>query len=121
MRRREFIQKIGRTALALPIVVTAIAACGDDDDGGGSADANTSGGCASPQATIGSNHSHTMTVSAADVTAGAEKEYDIQGTSGHPHSVTLTVADFTQLQSGSSVTKTSTSGGSHTHSVTISC
>jgi hypothetical protein len=62
-----------------------------------------------------------MTVTAAEVEAGADMIYDIMGASMHTHSVTLTAADFATLAQGGSVTKTSTSGGQHTHEVTVTC
>jgi hypothetical protein len=75
--------------------------------------------------TIGTNHPqpHTLMVPAADITAGTEKMYNIQGESAHPHTVTLTAAHFATLAGGGSVTVTSTSNGTpaHTHMVTVSC
>jgi hypothetical protein len=37
------------------------------------------------------------------------------------HSVTVTAAQFAMLQNNQSVSVTSTSGGGHTHAVTIMC
>ena len=97
---------------------------------GGSAGTGGSGGgsgCANPGEMIGTNHpqgmQHTMTVTAADITAGVEKVYMIQGMSGHPHSVTLSAANFATLAGGGTVMATSTSNGvpAHTHVVTVSC
>jgi hypothetical protein len=70
---------------------------------------------------IGTNHGHNLVVSKADVAAGVEKTYSIQGASGHDHEVTLTAADFSQLQAGNMVTKQSSEGDLHTHEVTVSC
>jgi hypothetical protein len=64
---------------------------------------------------------HEMTVSSADVQAGVDKTYNIQGASMHPHTVTLTAADFTALAGGGTVTKTSSSDAMHTHEVTVTC
>jgi hypothetical protein len=84
-------------------------------------DAGGGGGCASPTPSIGTNHGHSFTVSAADVTAGTERTYDIMGTSLHTHSVTLTPANFATLATGASVMVTTSTGGAHTHMVTVSC
>jgi hypothetical protein len=140
MKRREFISRFAGAALAMPFALGAIAACGDDgggDDGGGDpSDAavgsiDATGPDAMPAAVdcevngtnviIGTNHNHSMTISAADVTAGAEKTYDLQGTSQHPHTVTITAADFTTLQADTMVIKTSSNDNGHTHSVTVRC
>jgi hypothetical protein len=72
--------------------------------------------------TIQNPHSHTMTVSAADVTAGVEKPYDITGGNlTHGHIVTVTAAHFAQLQMNFQVVIQSSSGGGHTHNVTVRC
>ena len=50
-----------------------------------------------------------------------ERTYSIQGSSGHAHEITLTAADFEALAVDGEVTVTSTSDGSHTHDVTVTC
>lgn len=121
MTRRRF--------LGTTIATAALAACGSDGGSGGDAGTPDSGtankSCTTngTNVTIGANHGHTLTVSAADVTAGVEKTYDIQGSSPHAHSVTVTAANFATLQSNPNATLalTSTSGGGHTHEITILC
>jgi hypothetical protein len=71
--------------------------------------------------TIATNHGHELVVTAADVMAGMDKTYDIQGAALHVHSVTLTAADFTTLSQGGTVMKASTAGADHTHMVTVTC
>lgn len=122
MNRRSFLVRTSRIALALPFALGAVAACGSDDGGDDAPDAAQGGDCSGgTNIAIGSNHSHAMSVSDADVTAGAEKEYNLQGGSAHPHTVTLTAADFTKLQGGTTVMKTSSNDSGHTHSITVSC
>ena len=117
MTRRQFLGAVGAGA--------ALAACGGDDDGATPDAGNAGRNCATngTSATIGSNHGHTLVVTASEVASGAEKTYDITGTSAHAHSVTVTAANFATLQSNAngSIMLTSTSGGGHTHSVTILC
>lgn len=60
-------------------------------------------------------------VSAADITAGIDKTYDIKGGSTHAHAVMITAAMFTMLKAGMAIMVTSTVGGAHTHPVTITC
>jgi len=89
----------------------------------GSGDTGTGDGgamCESVNTEISANHMHEAVIPAADVNAGAEMTYDIQGSSPHAHSITLTAADMTTLQGGGMVTVTSVGGG-HTHDVTVSC
>jgi hypothetical protein len=71
--------------------------------------------------TIGSNHGHQLTVSAADVQAAVERTYDITGTSSHSHSVTVTAAMFEMLARNMTVTVESTTDDSHSHTVLITC
>lgn len=89
----------------------------DDNPDDGTADCTLNG----TSVTIGGNHGHSLVVSAADVVAGVEKAYDVQGTSAHTHFVTVTAAHFVELQTGRSVVVTSTEASAHTHSVTVSC
>jgi hypothetical protein len=100
----------------------AVVACGGGDE---STDAPDAGArncvAAGTSATIGTNHGHTLTVSAADVAAGVEKTFQIQGSSGHPHTVTITAEQFAMLQQSQSITVTSSSDAGHTHKVTVAC
>lgn len=118
MTRKEFLGSlIGAGAL--------LAACGGDDGGSTPDSGGTARNCAlnGTTVTIENNHGHVLTVLKADVTAGVEKTYDITGTSGHAHMVTVTAANFATLQSNANATVmvTSTSGGGHTHGVMIIC
>ena len=109
---------------------------GDDDDSVGSpipspstnpspspsptafGDCNANGANASA---ISANHGHTLSVPAADVMAGTQKTYSIQGSSPHDHLLTVTAAHFATLQTNFQVVIASGSGGGHTHSVTVRC
>lgn len=117
LSRKEFLSLLAAAA-ALPLV----ASCGGDD-GGGDATDGQAGDCLEngTNAIIASNHGHVLAVSAADVEAGVDKTYDISGTAGHMHEVTLTAAHFTTLQGNDTVIVQSTSSGDHTHSVTVNC
>jgi hypothetical protein len=122
MDRKTFIQKTaGAVLVAIPAY--SLLGCSSSDDGGGAPPPNGNADCAAngTAVSIGGNHGHTLAVSKADVTAGTEKTYTIQGSSLHDHSVTLTSANFTSLQSNSSISVTSTNDDSHTHSVQVSC
>jgi len=119
MMRKQFLGTLLGAAGA-----AALAACGEDGSGNNPPDAAAKSCTANgTSVTIGTNHGHVMAVSAADVTAGVDKTYDITGTSAHSHMVTVTAANFASLQTNpnGSVMLTSTSGGGHTHQVTIVC
>jgi hypothetical protein len=118
MSRKQFLRTLagaGATALGASLLI----GCSDDDDGGGGGTPNCIANGTS--ATIGANHGHTMSVSMADISAAADKTYDITGAGGHLHTVTITAAQFATLAANGSVQVTSTSGGAHTHAVTVAC
>ena len=64
---------------------------------------------------------HELTVPIADITAGTDKTYDIKGQANHSHMVTITAADFATLASGGTVYKFVEAGNNQDHCVTISC
>lgn len=117
MTRNQFLRTLaglGATAVGL-----SAAACGSDDGD----DPPLTGNCAvnGTIVSIDNNHGHTLVVSKEDVTAAANKTYDITGTSPHNHSVTITAAQFASLASTGSLVVMSTSGGTHTHTVSVVC
>jgi hypothetical protein len=89
----------------------------------------TISGCESPtQATytdktgnVGNNHGHSVVITGAQLGAGGAVTLEIQGTSSHPHSVSLTAADVVSIREGRQVSKDSTPSpsGSHAHTVTF--
>ena len=118
MTRKQFLGTVmGAAGAAL------LAGCGGDD--GGHLDGSTQRNCAMNGTTtmIASNHGHVIVVTAADVTSGADKTYDIMGTADHTHSVTITAADFAKLQSNANgtVMEVSTVGNAHMHEITVIC
>lgn len=120
--RKQFLRLLVRGSAAGVAGGALLAACGGDD-GGASPDAPAgSGNCLQNGTTISisANHGHALTVSSADVQAATPKTYDIQGSAGHPHSVTLTATHFQTLSQNGRVT-VSSSLGDHVHSVTVSC
>lgn len=93
-------------------VLTAACGGGDDDDDKSGSSCTTA---------IATNHGHTMTVSNAEIMAGAAKTYDIQGSSAHSHTVQLSADDFADLTAGSVFVVTSSEDAGHSHDVTITC
>lgn len=122
MDRKTFIKKMAGTLL-IGIPVYSMLGCSSSDDGNNQPPNNTTKDCLAngTQSSIGTNHGHTLQVSVADVQSGAEKQYSIQGSSGHSHNITVSSANFDSLKSNQQIQVTSSTGDSHTHSVTISC
>ncbi len=122
LTRKQFLRVLIRGTAAGVAGGALLAACGGDD-GGASPDApGGTGNCLQngTAVSISANHGHTLAVPMADVQAATPKTYDIQGSSGHPHSVTLTAAHFQTLSQNGRVT-VSSSLGDHVHSITVSC
>lgn len=124
MNRKTFLKKTARALLiAIPVYGIFSYSSSDDSDTNQNQNLNTAnclqnGASAS---SISGNHGHNLIVSSADVNAGVEKTYTIDGSSGHSHSVTVTAANFNTLKSNQQISVNSTTGNGHMHSVTISC
>ncbi len=69
-------------------------------------------------ARVGTNHGHVFTVPLADVNAGVARVYDLTGTAGHEHSVTLDAAVFERLRAGEIVRLPSSRDG-HLHRLLV--
>jgi len=124
MDRKTFLKKTAQAAL-IGIPAVSILACSNDDTANGDpnldpdqADCLANGANASA---ISNNHGHTLIVSRADIDAGTEKSYAIQGSSGHNHTITLSAANFTELITAKSIVVESSRDNSHRHDVTVSC
>lgn len=121
MKRSDFIKKsIALISLGIPVAIL-VGSCSDDDSPDPDNDPTD---CLAngTNSSISANHGHSITVSKTDVDDGAEKTYSIQGSSNHAHNVTITSTQFATLKNNqSSIQAVSSSGGGHTHSVTVSC
>jgi len=122
MERRQFLASGIKIALAAICLPEFLSACGTSDTAAAAAAPVSGGNCASNGTTvsIAGNHGHVLVVSKADILAGADKTYDITGSAGHSHSVTVTAADFTNLAANQGITELSTTTG-HNHSITVNC
>lgn len=126
MDRREFLVKVFIGGPALLGGAQLLSACGRDDASdiasylGMSCSTRSTGVTASIGAPIHGN-AHSLTLALADIDAGVAKSYSIKGASGHDHSISLSAENFAALRSGQSVSTVSTTGASHTHTVTLTC
>ena len=116
LTRKEFLSTV-MTAAAGAAGAALLVACGggdDDDSGGNCLMSGTS-------VNIGANHGHSMSVTAADVSAGAAKTYDIRGSADHTHSVTINAGAFAMLATNQSAMTISTTVDNHSHNIMVSC
>jgi hypothetical protein len=124
MKRRSFLG-IGAAVAAIPLLPRVAEACGGSHPKQAAAaavDAPLKGAACGERivARVGQNHGHVFVVSAADVAAGVDKTYDLTGSAGHAHAVTLGADHWTKLRAGESVRLTSTREG-HAHRLLIKC
>jgi hypothetical protein len=124
LTRKEFLTSVVG-AVAGVAGAAVLVACGGD---GESSDAGVAKNCATngALAAIGANHGHMMMVTAAEVNAGLDKTYSIQGSAGHTHMVTVTAAQFNTMKTnaGTNITINSSQpdmGMAHMHAIMISC
>lgn len=120
MNRKEFLRSIAGVG-AVAAGVAVLTACGGEDNATPDAAQGRNCNANGTNVTIGGNHGHTLTVPKEDVMAGAEKTYNIRGSSDHPHTVVVTAAMFTMLQNNGTVMTTSSTDAGHPHSITILC
>ncbi len=131
LNRREFL----RRGLALPPTIAglwaglSLASCGDD----GSTSANESelstcsdtGDCDDSgdfNVAIASNHGHTLTLTQAEVDAGAEITIVVTDNGDHAHAVTLTAAMLADVAAGLKLRLLSTGAADgHSHCITVNC
>lgn len=118
--RREF--TLAAALAVLSGIAITVSGCSSDS---GSPTAPSSSSSSSTNSTsdkvgsVGTNHGHSAVITSAQLSAGAGLTLGIQGTSTHPHSVTLAASDVAAIASGQRVTKESSSDAGHSHQVTF--
>ena len=68
---------------------------------------------------VGTNHGHSAVITGVELAAGQALTLNIQGTSGHPHTVSVTASEVGQIAGSARVAKTSSNDDAHTHRVTF--
>lgn len=68
---------------------------------------------------ISANHGHVATITAAQITAGNALSLDIRGGSDHPHTVELSAGEVMAIGRNERVSKVSSTDFSHNHTVTF--
>ena len=111
LTRREFTLE---SALAILSAATiTITGCGGDDgpDPGPSGQGEVG--------TISANHGHTVSISAAQITAGGALTATLTTGNGHTHTIDLTAAQVVAIGQNQQVSVISTTTDAHNHTVTF--
>jgi len=117
LTRREFTVE-GALAMLATVAIT-ITGCGDDDPPTAPTPTAVD---RTGAVTTDANHTHNgATITAAQFTAGNAITLTLTGATTHTHTVAVSQAELTQINSGARVVKTSTSDGPtpHIHTVTF--
>jgi hypothetical protein len=111
--RREFVRQATVTLFLVPL---AAVACSSSSNG------SSSGGCdgLDPTSTVALGHTHTVCVLSSDLSSPPSGGVTYTTSGPDPtHTVTLTQAQLQSIQSGQSVTVTTSVANNHTHDFTI--
>jgi hypothetical protein len=112
--RREFtLQSI--LALLGGVIIT-VADCGG---GSSSPTSPTPADSGSEVGTITGNHGHSAVITAAQLTAGNALELHIRGVADHDHTVSLSAAEVMAAANRQRVSKDSSTDAGHDHAVTF--
>jgi hypothetical protein len=121
--RREFTLETCLAILAGATITIMGSGCGSS----GSSPAGPSGGSSGgpgagsgdKSGAISSNHGHTATITAAELTAGNALNVLLTAGSGHTHQVALTANDVAMVAANQRVSRESTVNNGHSHTVTF--
>ena len=118
MLRRELIKKY----LGFIGLIYILPGCGDSDSPPATPMeemelCSTNG----PASVIGTNHSHTITIPAADIVNETPGTFELTIGAAHTHTLSLTLAEIQSLKMSGSLVKDSSNDAGHSHSVTITC
>jgi spore coat protein U-like protein len=115
--RREFTLAAAMAVLS-GVAITVAASCG----GGSSSPASPTSPAASggdKSGSISANHGHVSTITSAQIAAAGGITLAIQGTSSHPHTVTLAASEVSAIAGNQRVSKESSNDSGHSHTVTF--
>jgi hypothetical protein len=120
LTRRDF--TLAAAMAILSGVAISVSGCGGSNSSGSPASpspASSTPTGSDKTGSIASNHGHAAVITSAQLGASGGITLNIQGTSSHPHTVTLTGADLSAISGNQRVARESSNDASHTHMVTF--
>lgn len=115
LSRREFTLAAAMAALSGVAITVSGCSGGGTSSPAGPSPAPTGG----KTGTIGANHGHTAVITSGELSGGGGLNLNIRGSSDHPHTVSLSAAEVTAIAANSRVSKESTTEDGHSHTVTF--
>ena len=113
--RREFVTQATMTLFLVPLAAVACSSGSNPSSPGGSCNG------LDPTSTVALGHTHTVCVLSSDLSNPPSGGVTYTTSGPDPtHTVTLTQAQLQSIQSGQSVTVTTSIANNHTHDFTIS-
>jgi hypothetical protein len=117
LTRREFTLEWALAVLSGAAIT--ITGCGGGSSPAGPSNPPPGGGSGDKIGAISANHGHTAVVTAAQLTAGAAVIVELTLGSGHTHQASLSAAEVVSIAGNQRVSKQSSQGGGHDHTVTF--
>jgi len=112
-------------AILSGVAITVSSGCGGSSYNPGTPTPTPTPTAADKVGSISANHGHSAVIVSAQLTAANAISLDIRGTSDHTHTVALTAAEITAIAGNQKVSQGSSEGGSggpygdHSHTVTF--
>ena len=116
LTRRDFTVEWVLAVLAGATIT--ITGCGGDDDNNNGV-TNPTPQAGDKAGVISANHDHTVTVTAAQITAGNAVTATLTTGNGHTHTISLTAAQIVAIGQNQRVSGTSSTEAGHNHDVTF--
>jgi hypothetical protein len=117
LTRREFTLEWALAVLGGAAIT--ITGCGGGSSPAGPSNPPPGGGSGDKNGAISANHGHTAVVTAAQLTAGNALNVELTVGNGHTHVLALSAAEVVSIAGNQRVSKQSSQGGGHDHTVTF--
>ncbi len=116
--RRQF-TVASAMAILSGVAITITSACGGSSSSPSSPTPTPTPTAADKVGAISDNHGHSAVITGAQLTSGGALSLDIRGTATHTHTVQLSAAEITSIAGNQRVAKSSSNTNGHDHTVTF--
>lgn len=120
--RRRFSLATAMAILSGVVITITDAACGGDSPSTPTptpTPSPTPAPAGDKEGSISANHGHTAVITGAQLTTGAAVNVELTVGNGHTHTATLSAAEVMSIAGGTRVSKESSTDSGHSHTVTF--